>query len=92
MPSFCKRCCQINSSRLLFHSIAPFLLSLDRGSSATHLALARSFVVVVIDPAVQIDLKLVDVSIDLFAKRDLVKFLQYRFMETHRKCHWFVGA
>ena len=41
----------------------------------------RTVVVVVIQPVIQVRLDLLDRSVDLPAKRDLIKLLQYRFVE-----------
>ncbi len=46
------------------------------------LALMGAFIVVVIDPLVQIDLQLLDGLIDLFAECDLIKLLQDGLVES----------
>ena len=54
---------------------------LKRRSSATSFALMDSFIVIVIDPGIQISLQFFDSLVDFFAERDLIEFLQDCFME-----------
>jgi hypothetical protein len=57
---------------------------IDRENTATFtgLALTGAFIVVVIDPLVQIDLQLLDVLVDLLAKNDLIELLQDGLVES----------
>ena len=50
--------------------------SFDGCSAATHFALMRALVVVVVQPVIQISLKRIDAVVELLAERDLVKLLQ----------------
>lgn len=53
-----------------------------RRPAATHFSLMGSFSVVVINPYIQIFLEVVDISIELSPKRDLIKLLQNRLVES----------
>ena len=55
---------------------------LERRSAATHFALMSSFDVVVMQPFTQIGLQCLDGLVDLFAERDLIELLQYRFVKA----------
>jgi hypothetical protein len=57
------------------------LQGLHRRSPFTDFALVGAFIVVVIDPKVQIILQLINVLIDLLAERHLIEFLQNGFVE-----------
>ena len=54
---------------------------LDRRSAAAYFALVRAFVVVMLQPFIEIGLQRFDGFIELFAERDLIKFLQDRLVE-----------
>lgn len=54
---------------------------LKRRSAATHFSLMSSFSVVEVDPFIQIGLQGLNGFIKLFAKCNLVKFLQDRLVE-----------
>ena len=55
---------------------------LDRRSTATYFALMRAFVVVVLQPLIEIGLQRFDGFIEFFAERDLIKLLQDRLVES----------
>ena len=57
------------------------LQGLHRRSPFTDFALVGAFIVVVIDPKVQIILQLVNVFIDLLAERYLIELLQNGFVK-----------
>ena len=57
------------------------LQGLHRRSPFTDFTLVGAFIVVVIDPKVQIILQLVNVFIDLLAERYLIELLQNGFVE-----------
>lgn len=53
-----------------------------RRSAVANLALMSSFIIVIIQPIVQIFLQAINILIELLAEGDLVKLLQYCFMEA----------
>ena len=55
--------------------------SIEGRSPATHFALMGALRVVVIKPLVKISLQLLDGFVEVFAERDLIKFLQYGLVE-----------
>jgi hypothetical protein len=55
---------------------------LERRSAATHFALMSSFVVIVMQPFIQIGLQRVDAVVKFVAECDLIKLLQDRLVES----------
>ena len=82
MPVFPAACV---SRYLAYKFLFPNLLAFDHGlewsAPATHFALMRAFGVVDVEPRIKISLKLFDRFVQSLAERDLIKLLQYRFVE-----------
>jgi len=62
-----------------------------RGASATHFALMSSLGIVVTQPFIQIGLQSFDAFVKFLSEYNLLKFLQDRLVEPHRRCRWFAA-
>jgi len=81
------------SYELLLPDLFPILQCLHRFSSAAHLDLMGSFIIVVFQPVVQILLQLLKAAIELLSERDLIEGLvqdQDRLVKDARRYRWAI--